>query len=395
MQRLPDSPDRIQRELMLQLPLGQALQVVRGYTAEEARRAFARARELCESLGDPPQLLHVLYGLHTVHLLRGERRDADRLAKQLLHRAEDARDSEQLLIAHQAVGATLHEFGDNLSVREHLETGISFYDRKRHRALGLDDFLIPSLSYLALTLNTLGYPNQARKRSEQAIALGRECGRPFILTFAMHFDSFVRADCREARAAQETAERVIQLSTEHGFAFWLAQATSVRGEAIADQGRTEEGIAEMLKGLASMQAIGFEANRAIHLARLAKAYGNVGRLDEGLRTLREAMAIAEEKEERKFDGVRLQLKGDLLLGQSAAHAPEAQLCFERAIEIARTQSAKFFELRATTSLARLLASQGNRDGARTMLAEIYNWFTEGFDTADLKDAKALLDELGA
>jgi len=144
-----------------------------------------------------------------------------------------------------------------------------------------------------------------------------------------------------------------------------------------------------------MQAIGFEANRAIHLARLAKAYGNVGRLDEGLRTLREAMAIAEEKEERKFDGVRLQLKGDLLLGQSAAHAPEAQLCFERAIEIARTQSAKFFELRATTSLARLLASQGNRDGARTMLAEIYNWFTEGFDTADLKDAKALLDELGA
>jgi tetratricopeptide (TPR) repeat protein len=393
LQRLPETPERIQRELMLQFPLSLALQVARGYTAEEARRGFTRARELCERLGDPPELFHVLDGIWAGHLLRGERRDADRLAKQLLLRAEDSRDPEQLLIAHAAVGATLFEFGDYLAVREHLETGISFYERESHRALGLDASLIPAMSYLALTLNYLGYPDRAHKRSEQAVALGRDCGQPFVLAFAMHFDSFLRQDRREARAAQEAAERVIELSAEHGFAFWLAQATSVRSEAIAEQGRTEEGIAEMLKGLAAMHAIGFEANRAIHLARLAKAYGDAGRLDEAQSTLQEALAFAEQNEERKYDCERLQLKGQLLLRESATQVPGAQLCFERTIDIARRQGAKWFELRATASLARLLAKQGHRDEARAMLAEIYNWFTEGFDTADLKDAKALLDEL--
>jgi adenylate cyclase len=310
-----------------------------------------------------------------------------------LRRAEGVRDSGQLLIAHQAVGSTLFEFGDYLSVRDHLETAISFYDRERHGALSLDGFLIAALSYLALTLVYLGYPDQARKRSEQAVARGRDCAQPFALAFAMHFDSFLCQDRREAPSAQEAAERVIELSAEHGFAFWLAQATSVRGEAIAEQGRTEEGIAQMLKGLAAMQTIGFEANRAIHLARLAKAYGDAGRLDQALSTLQEALAFADQNEERKYDCERLQLKGQLLLRQQETHATEAQLSFEHAIDIARQQGAKWFELRATTSLARLLASQGRRDEARAMLTTIYSWFTEGFDTADLKDAKALLDEL--
>jgi adenylate cyclase len=295
---------------------------------------------------------------------------------------------------------TLFEFGEYLSVREHLEKGISFYDRERDRPLGLDDFLIPGLSYLASTLNALGYPDQALKRIEQAVAAGKECGHPFTLTFAVHFSTFLCSARREAHKAQEAAERVIELSTEHGFAFWLAQATSLRGEAIAEQGRTEEGIAEMLKGLAemlkglaAMHAIGFEGNRAFHLAQVAKAYSEVGRLDEALSTLEEALAEADQNEERKNLAERLRLKGELLLRQSGTHAAEARTCFERAIEIARSQGAKWFELRATTSLARLLVRQGHRDEARAMLADIYNWFTEGFDTADLKDAKALLDEL--
>jgi adenylate cyclase len=308
-------------------------------------------------------------------------------------RAEEARDSGQLLIAHGSVGPTLFEFGEYLSVREHLEKGISFYNRERDRALGLDEFLIPELSYLASTLNALGYPDQALKTIEQAAAAGQEFGHPFTLTFALHFFTFLRAARREAHKAQEAAEHVIELSTEHGFAFWLAQATSVRGEAIAEQGRTEEGIAEMLKGLAAMHAIGFDGNRAFHLAQLAKAYSEVGRLDEALSTLEEALAEADQNEERKNLAERLRLKGELLLRQSGTHAAEARTCFERAIEIARSQGAKWFELRATTSLARLLVRQGHRDEARAMLADIYNWFTEGFDTADLKDAKALLDEL--
>ena len=295
LRKLPENPERIQRELMLQLSLGQGLQAVRGFTAEEAKRAFTRARELCERLGDRPELFLVLWGLFAVHLLRGERREAHRLAKQLLKRAEEARDSAQLLIAHGAVGPTLFEFGEYLTVREHLEKGISYYDRERDRPLGLDEFLISALSYLASTLNILGYPGQALTTIEQAIAAGQEFGRPFTLTFAVHFSSFVLTHRREARAAQEAAERVIELSTEHGFAFWLAQATSVRGEAIAAQGRTEEGIVEMLKGLAAMHAIGFEGNRAFHLAQLAKAYSEVGRLDEALSTLEEALARSRSK----------------------------------------------------------------------------------------------------
>jgi class 3 adenylate cyclase/predicted ATPase len=391
-QKRPDDPARFQRELALQLPLAQALQVVRGYTAEEVKGAFARARSLCERLGDPPQLFRVLYGIGAVHLLRGERRESHRVAKQLLLQAEDTRDSAQLLIAHAAVGITSFEFGTFLSVREHLEAGISFYDRDRHRPLGLDDFLVQALSYLALTLSILGYPDQARKRSEQAIALGRECG-PFMLAFATHFYSFVCAYRRETHAAQEAAELVIKLSIEHGFAFFLAQATSLHGEAIASQRHTEEGIAEMLKGLASMRAVGLESNRPMHLARLAKAYGQAGRLDEALRTLQEALAIASRDDERKYACERLQLKGELLLKQSDTNAADAQLWFERAIETSRSQGAKWFELLATMSFARLLVTQGLRAQARAMLAEIYNWFTEGFDTADLKDARALLEEL--
>jgi len=391
--KLPENPERIERELMLQLPLGQGLQAVRGYTAEEAKRAFTRARELCKRLGDRPELFRVLWGLWAVHLLRGERHEAHRLAQQLLMQAENTRNPAQLLMAHGSVGMTLFEFGEYLSVREHLEKGISFYNRERDRPLGLGEFLIPELSYLASTLNALGYPDQALKRAEQAVVAGQEFGHPFTLTFALHFSTFLRAARREAHEAQAAAERVIELSTEHGFAFWLAQATSLRGEAIAEQGRTEEGIAEMLKGLAAMRAIGFEGNRAFHLAQLAKAYSEVGRLDEALSTLEEALAEADQNEERKNEAERLRLKGELLLRQSDTHAAEPRTCFERAIEIARTQGAKWFELRATTSLARLLARQSHRDEAHAALADIYNWFTEGFDTADLKDAKALLDEL--
>jgi tetratricopeptide (TPR) repeat protein len=344
LQRMPENPERLQRELMLQLPLGQALQNVRGYTAEEANLAFSRARELCERLGDPPELFHVLHGLWAVHLLRGERQEALRLAKQELRRAEDAHDSGQLLMAHGAVGITVFEFGEYHSVREHLETAISFYNPKSHRPLELDDQLIPCLSYLALTLTLLGYPEQALKRTEQAIALGEEFGSPFALTFAVHFSSFLHAAHHEPRASQDAAERVIQLSTKHGFAFWLAQATSVRGEALAEQGRTEEGIAEMLKGLVAMHDIGFEGNRPYHLALLARTYGEMGRLDEALSTLQQAFAAAAQGQELKQGAERHRLKGELLLKQSDTQTYEAQKCFERALEVARTQGARSLEI---------------------------------------------------
>ena len=188
---------------------------------------------------------------------------------------------------------------------------------------------------------------------------------------------------------------LIALSAEHGFTDWLALATILRGWAMAEQGRNEEGIAQIQEGLAAFRATGAELVRPYFLCLLAEACMETGRLDDGLSALTEALAAADEHEDRHYEAEMHRLKGELLLKQDDSNAAEAQSCFQRAIEIARKQSAKSLELRATMSLARLLAKQGRRDEARAMLAEIYDWFTEGFDTADLKDAKALLDELNA
>ena len=207
------------------------------------------------------------------------------------------------------------------------------------------------------------------------------------------FVAILRQYRREAHAAQEKAEGVIALSAERGI-ISFASATGLRGWAMAVKGRHEEGIAQLHEGLAMFRAIGAELLRPTFRCLLAEAYMETGRLDDGLSALTEALAAADEHEVRLYEAEAHRLKGELLLRQNHSNAAEAQRCFERAIEIARKQSAKSWELRATTCLARLLAKQGRRDEARTMLADIYGWFTEGFDTADLKEAKALLDELG-
>jgi adenylate cyclase len=188
---------------------------------------------------------------------------------------------------------------------------------------------------------------------------------------------------------------MIALSIDHGLTDWLAWATTMRGWAIAERGRHEEGIAQIQEGLAASRAVGAELNRPYFLTLLADAYLDAGRLNECFSALSDAQTAAEEFEDRHHQAEIHRLNGELLLKQSDSNAAKAQECFQRAIEIARIQSAKSLELRATTSLAQLLRDTGRRDEARTMLAEIYGWFTEGFDTADLKDAKALLEELGA
>jgi predicted ATPase len=247
---------------------------------------------------------------------------------------------------------------------------------------------------MALTLWTLGYPDKALNRDNEAVALARALSHPFSLAFAEGVSGYLRQYRREARATQEIAERLIALSVEHGFSHWLAQANVERGWAMAQQGHNEEGIAQIREGLAGFRAGGTEALRPHVLCLLADACGETHRIDDGLSALAESLAAADECEIRQYEAEAHRLKGELLLKQNASNAGAAQECFARAIEVARRQSAKSFELRATMSLARLLASQNHRDEARTMLAAIYNWFTEGFDTADLIDAKALLDELG-
>ena len=397
LQRLPDGPEHVQRELRLQLALGSASIPVTGWAALEVERAFTRARELCERLGNPPELFPALFGLWTMYFIRAEFRAAYELGEQLLQRAQEAHRPALLLLAHQALGDTLFNMGELLLASEHLEMAISLYDRERHRPRGFRhggvDAKVNCLSYAARTLWTLGYPDRALERGNECIALARALAHPHTLAFAENAVGRLHRWRREARAARETAERLMALSTEHGFIFWLAVANILHGWAMAEQGRNQEAIAQIQEGLAALRAAGAEVERPENLSLLAEACTKTDRLDDGLSALTEALAAADKHENHYYEAETHRLKGELLLRQVNAVALEAQNCFQQAIDIARKHSAKSWELRATMSLARLLAQQDKRDEARTMLAEIYGWFTEGFDTADLKDAKALLDEL--
>jgi predicted ATPase len=393
LQRLPDGLERIQVEL-LQLSLGLALFAIEGFAAAEAERAFTRAREICERLGDPPELFPAAFGLWAVYYLRGELHVAYAYAEQLMRRAEIFGDSALLISAHIALGDTLSSRGKPVLAMEHLELALSLYDPERHLHLTVfdGDARVNPLCYSAVTLWALGYPDRALRRSEEALRLAHTLAHAHDLALVEFFCGRLLQERRDASATRETAERLIALSREHGFSFWLAQATLERGAAIAEEGGNEEGIALMLEGFDMLRAAG---PRLQYLCLFAKACIATDRLDEGLNALTEALATAEKHEWRDHEPEMHRLKGELILKQSPPNAEEAMRSFERAIEIAHDQSAKSWELRATTSLARLLAKQGLRDEARRILAEIYSWFTEGFDTADLKDAKALLEELGA
>ncbi len=397
LQRHPDGPERGQRELLLQLALGPALTVVKGYAAPETERAYIRARELCERLGDPPELFRALYGLWLVYLLRGELRTAYELAEQFLRRAQSVHDPALPVYGHYALGDTWFWMGEFVLATEHFEMALSLYVPERHRSLvflygGIDPGVACG-TYAAFTMWQLGYPDQALKRANEALALAQGLSHPFTLAFAEYYVSVLRQLRREARAAQEAAEGVIALSAERGLTDYLARAASLRGWAMAEQGLIEQGITQIQEGMSASHAIGTDLYRTYFLILLAEACIKTDSIDDGLNALTAALANANEHENRVSESEIHRLKGELLLKQNNSNALEAQSCFQRAIAVARKQNAKSLELRATMSLARLLAKQGRRDEARAMLAEIYGWFTEGFDTADLIDAKALLDEL--
>ncbi len=388
--RLPDGPERIQRELMLRLAIGPVLLTVRGFNAPDAEWSYTRVRELCTRLGDPPQLFPALWGLWFIRQLRGEFLLAHELAEQLLRQAQSANDPVLLLYAHHALGETLPHLGELLRSREHLETAISLYNRERPLDFryGGFDAGVHCLSLAAPTLMLLGYPDQALKRMNEALALAQDLSHAFSLASAELVAGFLHSFRGDVRAAQASAERLAALSAEHGFAVFGPSPAIVRGWAMAKQGRHAEGIMQRQEGMAASRARGSSLVQPAFLFLFADACTEAGRFDDALSALTEALALTDENYAEAH-----RLKGELLLAQDHSRTAEAQDCFELAITIARKQSAKWPELLATTSLARLLRHTGRREEARAMLAEIYGWFTEGFDTADLKDAKALLAEL--
>jgi class 3 adenylate cyclase/predicted ATPase len=399
LQKLPDDSERIQREVFLQLAVGPALIAVKGYAALETVSAYTRARELCHRLGSPPELFSALYGLWLAHLLRGELQTAYELAEQLLRLAQGAHHPALQAQARYASGSCSYWMGKFLSAKEHLDKATALYNPEGNLPLMFQyagaDARVRRLSYQAMVLWQLGYPDQAIKRGNDAVGLAQRLSHPFSLAFALFSFGLVWEFRRETRAALEHAESMIALCTEHGFTDQLAFATALRGWAMAEEGRLEEGLSQISKGLAGSRAREVELWRPHFLCTLADVCRKTGRLDDGLSALTEALKVTDEQESRHCEAEINRLRGELLIRQDASNAPQAQSCYERAIEIAHRQSARSLELRATISLARLLAKQDRGDAARAMLIEIYNWFTEGFDTRDLKDAKALLEELSA
>jgi predicted ATPase len=393
----PESPERDRRELDLQLALGPTLITVKGYAAEQTEQAYTRALELCERLGGPPELLPALHGMWAMHFVRGEMRAFYKLAEELLRRTQSASDQTSLLLDKFALGDTSLFMGEFSLAKKHLDMAVSLYDPERDRVLAFRylwiDAGVNCLAYTAWTLWHLGYPDQAVERGNEALAIAQSLSHSHSLALAEFFLGTLRQHRRERHAARENARSVMKLSAEHGLPDWLGWTTTLHGWALAQDGRSEEGLAQMRQSLATLNATGARLMRPHDLCFLAEACMKAGRLDEGFDALAEALSAADEHENRMHESEINRLKGELFLMLDDSNAVEAQSCFERAIEVGRKQSAKSWELRATTSLARLLIKHGRRDEARAMLAEIYGWFTERFDTLDLKDAKALLDEL--
>jgi len=300
-------------------------------------------------------------------------------------------------VAHNVLGDTLIWLGEFAVAREHLEQGIALYHPQQHRShaflYGYDSG-VHCLSFGAWALWYLGYPDQALRRIHEALTLAQELSHPFSLAFALAFAAWLHQLRREGQAAQEWAAAAIALSTDQGFPFWVAWGTILRGSPLAEQGQRAEGIAQMRQGIAAWRATGAELQRPYYLALLAEAYGKAGQAEEGLSVLAEALTAVHKTGERQHEAELHRLKGELLLALSAEKHAEAETCLHQALDIARHQQAKSLELRAATSLSRLWQHQGKRQEARQLLAEVYGWFTEGFDTADLLEAKVLLEALG-
>jgi len=402
---LPDTPERAREELTLQLALGAALLVTKGHRSPEAQRAYIRARELCEAVGETRQFFPALWGLCRIYSNRGDVQKGVELAEELMSVAVKKQDPVLLLVGHRGLGVSLSHLGETARAKPHLEQSIALYEPEQHRHLvfqaGGIDIKVHSLTTLVPILWLHGYPDQALERSEEVLTLARGLSHPYSLAHALAYGATVHQYRGEIEAAQERTEALMALAREQEFPSRLADGTAQRGWVLAEQGREAEGIVQMREGLEAQRRTNMMLRPYLSIL-LAEAYRKVGQIEEGLNALAEELDTVNRTGGRLWEAELYRGKGELLLAREGKNqkakgkkeaVSEAESCFSQAIDIARSQSAKSLELRATISLSRLWQKQGKKQEARQLLAEIYGWFTEGFDTADLKEANVLLEEL--
>jgi predicted ATPase len=395
--KLPCTRERDQYELQLQLSLALAFHASKGQSADEVEYTYLRARELCEQLDEGQQLFRVLMGLYRCYGGRGQRQTAREFVDELFRVAQRLQDAPLLLEAHMARGVVIFHAGEFIVARDHLEQAIAIYDPEDKRFNAANASINPGvnvLSRMSWTLWFLGYPEQARSKSQETLTLARQLGHIHSLAMVCTFASILHLLCGEGDSIQEQVEVATRLSSEYDFRQWKMMAAMLRGWYLAHHEQSEVGIVKMQEELSTYLASGNALYRVWFLALLAEAYGQYGRSALGLEVIGEALALVFGNEgERCWESELHHIKGKLLLVESPDNAADAESCFQQAITIAQNQSAKSWELRAATSLARLWQSQGKRKEAYNLLSPVYGWFTEGFDTADLIDARALLDEL--
>jgi tetratricopeptide (TPR) repeat protein len=394
---LPKTPERVEREIDLQVALGQTLMAAKGQGVPEVERAFNRAFALCQEVGASPQIFSVLWGLWRFYFIGAKLQTALALGEQCLILAQRAQAPGLLFPSHLALGSTFYMLGKFASAREHLEQGITLYDAQPYHdpafRYGID-LKVWCLSYLAWPLWLQGHLDQALERSREALALARELAHPLSLAVAQDYAAWLYQLCHLPAAAQEHAEAAIALAREHGFPQYEALGLLFRGWALAEQGQRTEGDAVLRQGMAAQLAAGAIVIQPYSFAMLAEA--NKETPAAGLAALDEGLTMADATDERWWEAELYRLKGELLLHEDrrmlmAEGLPEG--CFHKALDIARRQQAKLLELRAAASLAHLWQSQGRRQDAYDLLAPVCGWFTEGSETSDLMHAKSLLNEL--
>jgi predicted ATPase/DNA-binding winged helix-turn-helix (wHTH) protein len=398
LRQLPEAPERLHQELDIQMALGPAWMAIKGFVAPEVEHAYTRARELCQQMGDTPQLFPALYGVWSFARVAGALQTAQELAEQLLRLAQSPPDSTRLFVAHHALASTYFYRGELASAHTHAQQGNALYNPEQHRALALLHGFDPEvicLSHGAVVLWLLGAPDQALARVYDAFTLAQELAHPPSLAFVLFFVTVVHQFRREPQAAGEQAEALVALCTAHGFALYLATGIIFRGGAMAAQGHAEEAIVLIQQGLAALQATGAVGLwRPYFLTLLAEATAQAGQPEVGGRLLAEAQTVLETTGERWWEAEVYRRRGELLWRRAIPEASQAETYLLQALTLARRQQAKSLELRTAISLSRLW-QQGKRTEARQLLVEVYGGFTEGFDTADLQEAKALLDELAS
>jgi class 3 adenylate cyclase/tetratricopeptide (TPR) repeat protein/ribosomal protein L40E len=394
LRQLPENAVRDHRELDLQMALSWSLFIAGGLRAAEREQALLRARELCEHLGENDRLMESLVALAHFRFNQGDFGPARALAESVIAMDRPGKASTILAGARFAVGLVAFAGGEFLTAREHLERAVALFSDRQSQSQEYGLYAQVAPNVLAGAYGILGYPSYARERTHELLAAARRSSDPYSTAFAllghgMHYVMF-----RDPHLVAERADEMHSIATEHQISLLLILSQFFGGWVMAAAGRIDEGIAKMQRSL-SNPMVTRASSAAIMLGFLVDTCARNGRAEAGLDLVAKGLATADQFGIRVAEAELHRLKGELLLIKDPLNMAEAEGCLRIAIDIARRQGAKLFELRATLSLARLLDVTNRRGEARAMLAEIYGWFTEGFDTADLKDAKALLEELSS